>query len=100
MRRVKVVSVSSKPKITITKGAVVLDVDGKGSTKNLPTGGWRAIRPVIDKSKCINCGRCWTYCPDNSINPDISVDYTFCKGCGICAKECPVKCIAMVPEEK
>lgn len=91
---------SAKSKVVVTKGAVVLDVDGKGSTKNLKTGGWRAFRPVIDKSKCINCGRCWTFCPDNAIAPEIAVDYEFCKGCGICAKECPVKCIAMVAEEK
>jgi Pyruvate/2-oxoacid:ferredoxin oxidoreductase delta subunit len=24
------------------------------------------------------------------------VDLKYCKGCGICAKECPVKCIEMV----
>jgi pyruvate ferredoxin oxidoreductase delta subunit len=92
--------IGSDEKVKVTKGAVVTDVSETGSTKNLPTGGWRAERPVIDKSKCINCGTCWKFCPDNAINPDISVDYEFCKGCGICAKECPVKCIKMEPEEK
>jgi pyruvate ferredoxin oxidoreductase delta subunit len=24
----------------------------------------------------------------------------YCKGCGICAQECPTKAIAMVPEEE
>jgi Pyruvate/2-oxoacid:ferredoxin oxidoreductase delta subunit len=28
------------------------------------------------------------------------VDLDYCKGCGICAEECPSKCIAMVEEEK
>jgi pyruvate ferredoxin oxidoreductase delta subunit len=26
------------------------------------------------------------------------VDYDHCKGCGICAHECPVKAIKMIPE--
>ncbi|MEM2816748.1 MAG: 4Fe-4S binding protein, partial [Candidatus Bathyarchaeia archaeon] len=28
------------------------------------------------------------------------VDYDYCKGCGICANECPVKAIAMQREEE
>ena len=27
------------------------------------------------------------------------IDYDYCKGCGICAAECPCGAIAMVPEE-
>jgi pyruvate ferredoxin oxidoreductase delta subunit len=26
------------------------------------------------------------------------IDYAHCKGCGICAKVCPVSCIEMVKE--
>jgi ferredoxin len=28
-----------------------------------------------------------------------AIDYDFCKGCGICAAECPCGAIAMVPEQ-
>jgi pyruvate ferredoxin oxidoreductase delta subunit len=28
----------------------------------------------------------------------VEVNYDYCKGCGICAQECPVKAISMVPE--
>jgi pyruvate ferredoxin oxidoreductase delta subunit len=39
------------------------------------------------------------YCPDAAIlvtDHKISgVDYEHCKGCGICAVECPKKCIDM-----
>ena len=42
------------------------------------------------------------FCPDNAIIWDgenhPTVDYEFCKGCGICAHECPVKAIEMVRE--
>ena len=28
------------------------------------------------------------------------IDYDYCKGCGICAEECPAKCIVMVEERR
>jgi pyruvate ferredoxin oxidoreductase delta subunit len=42
-------------------------------------------------------------CPDSAIHRDVKyyvIEYDYCKGCGICANECPRKAIAMVPEEK
>ncbi|MDR1891650.1 MAG: 4Fe-4S binding protein [Oscillospiraceae bacterium] len=51
-------------------------------------GGWRSVRPVIDKERCVRCGQCYLYCPDGTISPEFEVDYDFCKGCGICAKIC------------
>jgi pyruvate ferredoxin oxidoreductase delta subunit len=26
-------------------------------------------------------------------------NFDYCKGCGICAAECPTSCIKMIPEE-
>ena len=45
-----------------------------GSQTHNLTGAWRNIRPEIDLSKCLKCG--------------------------ICAEECPAKCIVMVEERK
>ncbi|OPL08331.1 MAG: pyruvate ferredoxin oxidoreductase [delta proteobacterium ML8_F1] len=65
--------------------------------------GWRTLRPVIDHEKCIDCMKCFLVCPDGVIDksgPVLEIDYDFCKGCGICAHECPVKAIDMVKEVK
>ncbi len=50
---------------------------------------------------CNFCGNCYVYCPDMSIlweNGKPVVDYDFCKGCGVCARECPRGIIQMVSE--
>lgn len=54
---------------------------------------------------CSLCENCYTFCPDSSVwredPPEIfKIDYEFCKGCGICAHECPSRFIEMVREEK
>lgn len=70
-----------------------------GNSAEYNTGSWRSYRPIHDKEKCINCLRCWIYCPDSSISVTEEkideFDMYHCKGCGICAKECPVKAIEM-----
>lgn len=43
---------------------------------------------------CTSCGNCYIFCPDLSIKADsggfgYAVDLDYCKGCGICVKECP-----------
>lgn len=46
---------------------------------------------------CFSCGNCFNYCPDAAILVDdqgrIRIDYDYCKGCGICAEECPCSAI-------
>jgi pyruvate ferredoxin oxidoreductase delta subunit len=87
--------------LELTKGAVILS---PGSTKKYKTGEWRTFKPEIDQTKCIKCAKCWLNCPDAAIFKDkdgkFQVNYDYCKGCLICAKECPVKCISYKVEEK
>ncbi len=50
--------------------------------------------------ECFQCNNCLMYCPDNAVKKDpatgkFEFDYDFCKGCGICAKECPCHYIEM-----
>ena len=84
----------------LNPGAVITEL---GSSVSNKTGGWRNLKPVVNSKKCIKCGTCWMFCPDNAIKmtkTGIVFDYNFCKGCGICAMQCPAKAIIMEKEEK
>ncbi|MDR1952532.1 MAG: 4Fe-4S binding protein [Elusimicrobiota bacterium] len=80
-----------------------------GTADAFHTGSWRSQRPIWNKDKCIHCLTCWISCPDSSINiaPDekkgtvvTGIDYDHCKGCGICARECPPKVNALTMEQE
>lgn len=69
---------------------------------------------------CNSCGNCWIFCPDLAVNEvptpadagsesrptegrvarKYECNYDYCKGCGICANECPRNAIEMVKEVK
>jgi Pyruvate/2-oxoacid:ferredoxin oxidoreductase delta subunit len=63
-------------------------------------------RAMREAERCLSCGtcnlclQCVSYCPDASIRPagaktTVAVDLDHCKGCGICAYECPRGVITM-----
>ena len=65
--------------------------------------GYRTFSPEFDYEKCIHCLLCFVFCPEGAICKDeekLTIDMDYCKGCGICANECPRKCIKMVREEE
>lgn len=73
------------------------------------TGDWRSKRPILSGELCsavkqgkVTCQICWALCPDGCIAQGVppTIDLTYCKGCGICAEECPGKAIDMQPEQQ
>jgi formate dehydrogenase beta subunit len=57
--------------------------------------------------ECLACDNCWTLCPDNAVLKTVRpstdgshyvFDYDYCKGCGLCAHECPTGFIVMKDE--
>lgn len=66
----------------------------------------RATLPdALEAHRCFSCGQCTecdtclVYCPEGIVRRKAGgydIDYTFCKGCGICAVECPRKALEMV----
>lgn len=80
------------------------DILEAGTAKNFKTGDWRSMRAVFHPEKCIQCFICWINCPDAAIivkdGKVAGIDLEHCKGCGICARECPPKASAITMEEE
>ena len=79
-------------------------VAAPGSARQYQTGAWRSQRPTYDFSRCIKCGICQLFCPEGCIEPNkdghFEANLFYCKGCGICARECWTRVITMVEEEE
>jgi 2-oxoacid:acceptor oxidoreductase delta subunit (pyruvate/2-ketoisovalerate family) len=60
-------------------------------------------RRCMSCGNCFECDNCYGVCPDNAViklgpGRRYEIDLDYCKGCGICAAECPCGAIDMVPE--
>lgn len=82
------------------------------STFDEVVGGLDESNALFEARRCMSCGNCFAcdncygVCPDNAViklEPtgayQYEYDLDYCKGCGICAEECPCGAIEMVPEE-
>ncbi|MGI6037361.1 MAG: 4Fe-4S binding protein [Limnochordia bacterium] len=80
-------------------------IQGGANAPRFETGDWRTLKPIHLPERCIHCLLCWVYCPDMAVIVEdgrmVGFDYKHCKGCGICAKECPSRAnaIDMIPED-
>jgi Pyruvate/2-oxoacid:ferredoxin oxidoreductase delta subunit len=58
-------------------------------------------RRCFSCGNCTLCDNCFYYCPDMAISREdggYSVDEDFCKGCGLCVRECPTGSLIMQRE--
>ena len=62
-------------------------------------------RRCLSCGNCFNCDNCYAVCPDSAViklgpGKRYAINYDYCKGCGLCAEECPCGAIDMVREVK
>jgi 2-oxoacid:acceptor oxidoreductase delta subunit (pyruvate/2-ketoisovalerate family) len=89
-----------------------LDAVRRQSTFDEVTGGLTAENALFEARRCLSCGscfgcdNCYGVCPDNAVvklepggSYAYAIDLDYCKGCGLCAQECPCGAIEMVPEQ-
>lgn len=61
-------------------------------------------RRCLSCGNCFECDNCYGICPDNAViklgqGNRFEFNYDYCKGCSMCATECPCGAIKMVPEQ-
>jgi NADPH-dependent glutamate synthase beta subunit-like oxidoreductase len=86
-----------------------LELARRTSTFDEVVQGLGADNALFEARRCLSCGNCFEcdncfgVCPDNAVvklGPGLRYrfDYDYCKGCGLCAAECPCGAIVMEPE--
>ena len=87
-----------------------LDILRRQSTFDEIVGSLDESNALYEARRCLSCGNCFEcdncygVCPDNAViklGPGMRFEfnYDYCKGCGLCAAECPCGAIAMEPEK-
>ncbi len=88
----------------------MLEVARRQDTFEEVQGGLDETNALYEARRCLSCGNCFEcdncygICPDNAViklgpGKRFKFNYDYCKGCGLCAQECPCGAIKMVPEE-
>ena len=86
-----------------------LDIIRRQSTFDEVVGSLDESNALYEARRCLSCGNCFEcdycygVCPDNAViklgpGKRFEFNYDYCKGCGLCATECPCGAIKMVPE--
>ncbi|RIQ18243.1 4Fe-4S dicluster domain-containing protein [Jiangella rhizosphaerae] len=88
-----------------------LEAARRTSTFDEVVAGLDAATALFEARRCLSCGgcfecdNCYSVCPDNAViklgpGRRYEIDLEYCKGCGLCAAECPAGAIAMIPEQR
>jgi len=86
-----------------------LEMVRRQTTFDEVVGGLTEANALFEARRCLSCGNCFEcdncygVCPDNAViklgpGKGFQFNYDYCKGCGLCAEECPCGAIEMVPE--
>jgi NADPH-dependent glutamate synthase beta subunit-like oxidoreductase len=86
-----------------------LNIIRRQSTFDEVLGGLTQDNALFEARRCLSCGNCFEcdncygVCPDNAVvklgpGQRFEFNYDYCKGCGMCAAECPCGAIKMAPE--
>jgi len=89
----------------------VLALARRRATFEEMVGGLDAGTALLEARRCLSCGNCfecdncYAVCPDNAViklgtGNRFAINYDYCKGCGLCAQECPCGAIDMLKEVK
>lgn len=87
----------------------MLDIIRRQSTFDEVQGGLNEDNALFEARRCLSCGNCFEcdncygVCPDNAViklgpGQKFEFNYEYCKGCGVCAAECPCGAIKMEAE--
>jgi NADPH-dependent glutamate synthase beta subunit-like oxidoreductase len=92
-----------------------LDLARRITTFDEVVGGLDESNALFEARRCLSCGNCFEcdncfgVCPDNAViklgpagtsgGRHYEIDLDYCKGCGMCAAECPCGAIDMVAEQ-
>src|SRR5574341_91374 len=88
----------------------ILDTIRRQSTFDEVQGGLDERNALFEARRCLSCGNCFEcdncygVCPDNAViklgpGKRFEFNYDYCKGCGLCAAECPCGAIRMETEQ-
>ncbi|MBU1724434.1 NAD(P)-binding protein [bacterium] len=89
----------------------VLDIIRRQSTFDEVVGGLDESNALFEARRCLSCGNCFEcdncygVCPDSAViklgaGKRFAFNYDYCKGCGLCAEECPCGAIVVELEDK
>jgi len=88
----------------------MLELIRRQSTFDEVQGGLDETNALFEARRCLSCGNCFEcdncygVCPDNAViklgpGKRFEFNYDYCKGCGLCAAECPCGAIRMISEQ-
>jgi NADPH-dependent glutamate synthase beta subunit-like oxidoreductase len=86
-----------------------LEASRRRTTFDEVLGGLDESNALFEARRCLSCGNCFEcdncfgVCPDNAViklgdGKRFLFNYDYCKGCSMCATECPCGAIRMEPE--